>query len=115
MPYLDELFGAKGAAPFHGSQVWEAQVVAVKSDGAYVILPRYSASLRWGPLMPASLGVKVGDRIAVALSDAGVCWAVGAGDGGGGGGGDGGGNIDGGFPDSIYGGTPLVDGNGVTR
>ena len=30
-----------------------------------------------------------------------------------GGGGDGGGNIDGGFPDSVYGGTPLIDGGPI--
>lgn len=113
MPYVDELFATKGAAAFHGSQVWEATVVALKADGAYVVLPRYSPTLQWGPLMPHSLKVSVGDRVAVGLSDAGQAWAVGAV--GGSGGGEGGGNIDGGFPDSEYGGTPLVDGNGVTR
>jgi hypothetical protein len=32
---------------------------------------------------------------------------------GGGGGDGGGGNIDGGFPDSVYGGTPLIDAGGI--
>jgi hypothetical protein len=31
------------------------------------------------------------------------------------GGGDSGGNVDGGFPDSVYGGTQLIDGNGIAR
>ena len=113
MPLIDQLFEAKGAAAFTGAQVWEAVVSALKGDGIYVVLPRYSNTLQWGPLMPAALEAHVGDRLAVALSDTGQAWAVGAT--GGSGGGEGGGNVDGGFPDSVYGGTSPIDGNGVNR
>jgi hypothetical protein len=113
VPLIDQLFETKGAAAFGGSQVWEAVVSALRGDDIYVVLPRYSNTLQWGPVLPSDLKATVGDRLAVALSDSGQAWAVGAT--GGSGGGEGGGNVDGGFPDSVYGGTPLVDGNGVNR
>ena len=109
---LPDLFARRGPEPFRGAQCWEAQVVSVTGKGVYVTLPRYDRTLRWGPLMPSDFTAKVGDKLAVTLSDAGLPWAVSGK--GGDGGGDTDGNVDGGEPDSVYGGTPLIDGNGVT-
>ena len=111
MPTLDQLFKPTGPESLPGAQCWEAQVVAVTSKGVYVVLPKYDRRLKWGPVMPVSLSAKVGDRLSVALSDAGIPWALGAG---GGGGDSGGGNIDGGEPDSVYGGTTPIDGGEVS-
>ena len=111
MPALDQLFARADAPAFAGAQCWEAIVVATGSDGPTVVLPGYDRQLRWGPCMPADAAVGVGERVSVAMSEEGVPWLLGAG--GGGGSGGSGGNIDGGFPDSIYGGVPITDGGGV--
>lgn len=112
MPYLDLLFEKKGLPALGGPQCYEAHVVATSSQGCYVVLPSFDRFLRWGPCSPADATVAVGDDVSVSLSEDGRPWLVGAS--GGGGDGSGGGNIDGGEPDSVYGGTPIIDGDGVT-
>lgn len=114
MPDLDQIFAKPGVPAFAGPQCWSAIVVALKGDGAYVVLPGFDRQLRWGPCLPADADVGVGDAVAVTQAEDGSLWLVGVGGGDGSGGGNGG-NIDGGFPDSVYGGVPLIDGNGVTR
>lgn len=79
MPYLDQLFRPTSGEALGGAQCWEAEVVAVTSTGAYVVLPRFDRKLRWGPIRPDHVSVAVGDKISVALSDSGIPWAIGAG------------------------------------
>lgn len=67
-----------------------------------------SAAL-WGPVKNKSPAV-AGDSACVAISQTGALYVVyPAGSNGGGSG-----NVDGGKPDSVYGGLPVIDGNGVT-
>lgn len=114
MPYLDELFQRQGVQPFGNSQCWEGTVARTGDDGIFITVPGFDPGLLWGPCSPASATAKVGDHVAVALSDDGTPWLLSVG--GGGGDSDGGdGNVDGGFPDSVYGGLPLIDGNGINR
>lgn len=112
MPRLDELVAPAGGKPFTGAQCWAAEVIQVNATGTYVVVPGYDRNLRWGPLHPAGSAVKVGDKVAIAISERGEPWLLG-------GGGDGGGgdpNIDGGVPGSVYGGElPVIDGNGVVH
>lgn len=113
MPYLDQLFAPAQAPAFQAAQCWEGTVVS--TDPTYVVMESFSRTQRWGPCQPAGAAVAVGDRVSVAMSQQGVLWLLGGAGGGTGGDSGGGGNVDGGFPDSVYGGLPLVDGNGVTR
>lgn len=69
-----------------------------------------SSSL-WGPVQHTG-SAKVNDLVCVAVSQEGALYVVYPA---GGSGGDSSGNIDGGEPDSVYGGLPLIDGNGVNR
>jgi hypothetical protein len=108
MPYLDQLFAPEGIPAWQGAQCYEAIVVA--TDPAYVVLPTFDRNLRWGPCEPADAAVKVGDAVSVSQSEQGVLWLLGLG----GGGGGAGGNIDGGFPDSVFGGVPNTDGGTVS-
>ena len=112
MPALDQLFSKAGVPAFAGPQCWSAIVAAIKADGPYVVLPGFDRQLRWGPCLPADAGVAIGDTVAITQAEDGSLWLVG---GGGSGGGDGGGgNIDGGFPDSVYGGVSDTDGGVVS-
>lgn len=155
MPDLDALFApSRPETPqaFGGSQAWVARVTKVTARGVYVIVPRYDQRLEWGPCLPATASASVGDVVAVAFTNEGKPWLLGAG-------GDGGGvgppgppgptgpagpvgatgergptgpagatgpagpqgipgpigsaDIDGGRPDSIYGGVPIIDGEHV--
>lgn len=84
MPYIDELFKGRVPEAWGNAQCWEAEVVAVTATGTFVVLPRWDRKLRWGPIQPSHLSVSVGDKISVALSDAGIPWAIGGGATGGG-------------------------------
>ena len=66
----------------------------VTAKGVYVILPRWSTTSKWGPLKPDNFTAKVGDTLAVSLSDLGLPWALGGAGGGGGGGGDAANDVD---------------------
>jgi hypothetical protein len=112
VPQLDQLFERSGLKAWGEAQCFEAKVIAVTSQGTYVVLPSFDPMLRWGPCRPADLEAKVGDAVSVVISEQGVPWVVGSG--GGGGGDSGGGNIDGGFPDSVYGGVSDTDGGVVS-
>ena len=111
MPTLDqEIRRAGDRRAYGGAQAFEAKVVRTTADGPYVTIDGYDRRLRWGPCRPAGAGVAVGDAVAVAISDRGIPWLLG----GGGGGDSGGGNVDGGEPDSVYGGTTPIDGGEVS-
>jgi hypothetical protein len=78
MPQLDLLIPPRGMEAFGNAQCYDAEVVAVTAQGAYVILPHYSSELRWGPCEPPDAGVKVGDKVAVVISGSGVPYLLGA-------------------------------------
>lgn len=112
MPTLDQLFQKRGTPTFGAAQCFDALVVSKSAQGIFVVLPSYDRHLKWGPCQPASATVSVGDRVSVVISETGTVWLVGGGGGGSGSGGDP--NIDGGAPDSVYGGDlPVIDGGGV--
>ena len=113
MPYLDELFARSDTPAFAGPQCWAAKVVEVGDTTVSVVIPTYNTQLRW-TVAAVSASVAVGDEVGVAMDETGTLRLLGGG-GDGGGGDGGGGNIDGGFPDSVYGGLPLIDANGVVR
>lgn len=108
MPSLADIVTPAGAKVLGSAQCWAAEVIQVTAAGAYVVVPSYDRNLRWGPCHPASAGVKVGDKVALAISEQGEPWLLG---GGGGGGGDtsGAGNIDGGRTGAEYDGAPILD------
>ena len=81
-------------------------IVGAYSGHEYVI-PSGNWSPRGGTMPPVDAACVVG------FDDRGDPWVL-QWEGTGSYGGGGGGNVDGGEPDSVYGGTPLIDGNGVT-
>lgn len=65
----------------------------------------------WGPCRyPGGAHLQRGDDVLIVFDERGEEWVAGGFSGGGSGG-----NVDGGFPDSTYGGTPRIDGNGIER
>ena len=79
MPDLDQIFAKPGVPAFAGPQCWSGLVVAIKADGPYVVLPGFDRQLRWGPCLPTTAGVKIGDAVAVTQAEDGSLWLVGAG------------------------------------
>jgi hypothetical protein len=87
-----------------------ATTVASSSDDLYVVVPSVDGGAQlWGPCAwsPGGTLPSAGDDVLVIFDERETPWVmvldpVG-----------GSGNIDGGHPDSIYGGTDLVDGGGV--
>src|SRR5262249_43362528 len=77
MPQLDQLIPPTGLQPFGDAQCYDATVVAVTPQGAYVVLPGYDRELRWGPCQPPDSGVVVGDKVAVSFTAAGVPYLIG--------------------------------------
>ena len=77
MPHLDQLFAPRGLQAFGDAQCYDATVVAVTPQGAYVVLPSFDRELRWGPCQPPDSGVAVGDKVAVIFSGGGVPWLLG--------------------------------------
>jgi hypothetical protein len=75
---LDQLFAKRGVPAFAGAQCWEAQVVAVNTNGIFVVLPNYDRQLRWGPCEPANATVSVGDHLSAMMSEDGTLWLTGA-------------------------------------
>jgi len=78
MTQLDLLIPPTGLKAFGDAQCYDAEVVAVTPQGAYVVLPGYDRELRWGPCQPPDAGVKVGDKIAVVFTGAGEPYLIGA-------------------------------------
>ena len=82
MPGLDQLFAPGGPnvpAAMNGAQCFEAKVVQVNTRGVFVVIPGYDRNLRWGPCMPEDATATVGDRVTIAISNAGRPWLMGAG------------------------------------
>lgn len=107
-------FGTTNPVPYATDGASTRQVldgVLVQQGTDWYLRVDGSSSL-WGPVQHTG-SAKAGDTVCCAVSQEGalyIVWPAG-----GSSGGDGSGNIDGGKPDSVYGGLPLIDGNGVNR
>jgi len=83
VPALDQIFAEKGLDSFGNAQCFDAKVVTVTAQGAYVVLTGYDRELKWGPCQPPDAGVKVGDKVAVVFTGAGEPYLIGVAGGGG--------------------------------
>lgn len=78
MPDLDQLF-QRSQRGVSTSALWDATVVDdTNPDGAMVVIPVYSNTLRWGPCLPQQLVPPIGTRVAVMIADSGELWILGA-------------------------------------